>query len=114
MDIAYLSIPKEGSSSVQKALKKIFFFVDLSKKMEPKPLIVDPVEEVYRALVLGVHDYFNKSGFSKACLGLSGGVDSALVACVAVDALGKENVLGVLMPWRFVGRQCDGCSAAGK
>lgn len=54
--------------------------------------------ETYNALVLGVRDFVRKSGFGKVVLGLSGGIDSALVAAIAVDALGKENVLGVLMP----------------
>ena len=58
-------------------------------------------EEVYRALVLGTRDYLRKSGFSKALVGLSGGVDSALTAAVAVDALGPNNVVGVSMPSRF-------------
>ncbi|AKG20513.1 NAD+ synthase [Calothrix sp. 336/3] len=54
--------------------------------------------EIWNALVLGVRDYAQKCGFSKGILGLSGGVDSALVAAIASAALGKENVLGVLMP----------------
>ncbi|WP_017304671.1 NAD+ synthase [Spirulina subsalsa] len=54
--------------------------------------------EIWAALVLGVRDYARKCGFSKAVLGLSGGIDSALVAAIAVEALGAENVLGVLMP----------------
>ena len=54
--------------------------------------------EIYSALVLGVKDYARKCGFSKAILGLSGGIDSALVAAIASEALGAENVLGVLMP----------------
>jgi NAD+ synthase (glutamine-hydrolysing) len=54
--------------------------------------------EIWQALVLGVQDYARKCGFSKAILGLSGGVDSSLVAAIAAAALGKENVLGVLMP----------------
>lgn len=54
--------------------------------------------EIYAALVLGLRDYATKCGFSKAVLGLSGGIDSALVAAIAVDALGAKNVLGVLMP----------------
>ncbi len=60
-----------------------------------------PLQEtaaVYEALVLGVRDYFRKCRFSKAVLGLSGGIDSALVACIAAEALGPENVLGVTMP----------------
>ena len=59
------------------------------------------VEEVYRALVTGTRDYIRKSGFSKALVGLSGGIDSALTATVAADALGPENVVGVTMPSRY-------------
>jgi NAD+ synthase (glutamine-hydrolysing) len=55
-------------------------------------------EEIYRALVLGVRDYFAKCGFRRAVLGLSGGIDSAVTAAIAVEALGKENVIGVSMP----------------
>ncbi|NMG18123.1 NAD+ synthase [Brasilonema bromeliae] len=55
-------------------------------------------EEIWHALVLGLRDYVRKCGFSKVVLGLSGGIDSSLVAAVATAALGKENVLGVLMP----------------
>ncbi|MCH8298280.1 MAG: NAD+ synthase, partial [Chloroflexi bacterium] len=62
---------------------------------------MDGPEEIYRALVLATGDYLRKSGFSKALVGLSGGVDSALTATVAVDALGKENVVGITMPSRY-------------
>ncbi len=55
-------------------------------------------EEIWHALVLGLKDYIHKCGFSKVVLGLSGGIDSALVATIASTAIGKENVLGVLMP----------------
>ncbi|MBP5974832.1 NAD+ synthase [Brasilonema sp. CT11] len=55
-------------------------------------------EEIWHALVLGLRDYVRKCGFSKVVLGLSGGIDSSLVAAVATAALGKENVLGILMP----------------
>ncbi|WP_413168422.1 NAD+ synthase [Capilliphycus salinus ALCB114379] len=55
-------------------------------------------EEIWLALVLGVRDYVRKCGFSKVVLGLSGGIDSSLVAAIAAEAVGKENVLGVLMP----------------
>jgi NAD+ synthase (glutamine-hydrolysing) len=57
--------------------------------------------EIYRALVLGTRDYVTKNGFKKVVLGLSGGIDSALTACIAVDALGSDNVVGVLMPSEF-------------
>ena len=58
-------------------------------------------EEVYGALVLGTRDYVIKSGFEKVIIGLSGGIDSALTAALAVDALGAENVMGVAMPSRY-------------
>jgi NAD+ synthase (glutamine-hydrolysing) len=62
---------------------------------------LSPVEEVYEALVLGTRDYARKNGFTDAVIGLSGGVDSSLVAAVAVDALGPDHVHGVLMPSRY-------------
>lgn len=61
-------------------------------------------ESIYQALVLGVRDYFAKCGFSKAVLGLSGGIDSALVAAIAAEALGPRNVLGITMPSPFSSR----------
>ncbi|MCH8296963.1 MAG: NAD+ synthase, partial [Chloroflexi bacterium] len=72
-------------------------------KLPPQPPVEPPreVEEVYQALVLGTHDYLTKSGFSKVLIGLSGGVDSALTATVAVDALGHKNVVGISMPSRY-------------
>jgi NAD+ synthase (glutamine-hydrolysing) len=57
-----------------------------------------PEAEIWHALVLGVRDYARKTGFKNVLLGLSGGVDSALTAAIAADAMGRENVLGVLMP----------------
>jgi NAD+ synthase (glutamine-hydrolysing) len=62
---------------------------------------LDPISEVYQALVLGTRDYVRKNGFKKVVLGLSGGIDSALTAAIAVDALGAENVIGVSMPSVF-------------
>ena len=63
--------------------------------------LLEGESEIYGALVLGVRDYVGKNGFRKVVLGLSGGIDSALTACIAVDALGHENVVGVLMPSDF-------------
>lgn len=59
------------------------------------------VEQIHDALILGIKDYFRKSGFSKAVLGLSGGIDSAVVCALACSALGAENVMAVLMPSKF-------------
>lgn len=60
-------------------------------------------QDIYRAIVLGTRDYIRKNGFTKACFGLSGGVDSALVAKIAVDALGAENVTALVMPSIYSG-----------
>ena len=60
-----------------------------------------PEEAVYRALVLGLRDYFQKCGFERAVLGLSGGIDSAVTACLAVAALGSKNVRGISLPSQF-------------
>lgn len=72
--------------------------VDLSASSCPIPFEYDQMTNLLNALKLGVKDYFTKFGFSKACLGLSGGIDSALVAYIAASALGPENVLGISMP----------------
>ncbi len=63
--------------------------------------IPDTIQRIHDALVLGIREYFSKQGFTKAILGLSGGIDSALVLALAVDALGAENVKAVLLPSRF-------------
>ncbi|MEX1038074.1 MAG: NAD+ synthase [Acidimicrobiia bacterium] len=84
-----------------------FFVVDCPLPGEPSPHAADPaallgpVEEVYRALTTGLSDYVTKNGFSGVLIGLSGGIDSALTATVAADAIGPENVWGVSMPSRF-------------
>jgi NAD+ synthase (glutamine-hydrolysing) len=71
---------------------------DLEPRVEET---LPPVREVYEALVLGTRDYVVKNGFTDVVVGLSGGIDSSLVAAIAVDALGPEHVIGVLMPSRF-------------
>lgn len=63
--------------------------------------VLDELEEVYQALVLGARDYVQKNGFNKIVLGLSGGIDSSLTAAIGVDALGADNVVGVIMPSQF-------------
>lgn len=68
----------------------------------PLPEIVpDPISLIHKALVTGIRDYFSKSGFKKAIIGLSGGIDSAVCTCLAAEALGKENILALLMPSRY-------------
>jgi NAD+ synthase (glutamine-hydrolysing) len=68
--------------------------------LPPRPSVtpLPPVAEVFQALVVGTRDYVRKNGFRRIVIGLSGGVDSSLVAAIAVEALGKENVSGVTMP----------------
>lgn len=79
-------------------------FYHSSKRGPLAPRIAEELgeeEEIYRALVLGTRDYARKNGFAKAVLSLSGGIDSGLVAAIAADALGSENVIAVYMPSRY-------------
>lgn len=70
-----------------------------NKELNPAKLLPElNIDQVYKALVLGVKDYFNKMGFKRAILGSSGGIDSAVTLAIACDALGKENVHAILMP----------------
>ena len=80
-------------------------------RLEVKPLqamaarSLEPIEQIYGALVLGTRDYVRKNGFTKVLLGLSGGIDSSVTTAVAVTALGAENVVGVTMPSKFSSHQ---------
>jgi NAD+ synthase (glutamine-hydrolysing) len=65
----------------------------------------DPVEEIFKALKLGLSDYVRKNGFQKVVIGLSGGIDSSLVAAIAAEALGRENVIGVAMPSEYSSKE---------
>lgn len=69
-----------------------------SGNLQPK---TETIEKIYHALIVGIRDYFTKMGFKSATLGLSGGIDSALVLVLAVEALGKDNVRVLLMPSRY-------------
>jgi NAD+ synthase (glutamine-hydrolysing) len=70
-----------------------------AEPLPPQP--TDLLDEVYQALVLGTGDYARKNGFTKTLLGLSGGIDSSVVAAIAVAALGAESVVGLTMPSKF-------------
>jgi NAD+ synthase (glutamine-hydrolysing) len=89
--------------------KTISLPVPVQALRRPVPLRVAPrldrAEEIYRALLIGTSDYVKKNGFKGVVIGLSGGVDSSLVAAVAVDAIGKENVHGIFMPSRFTSQE---------
>ena len=99
--------------SQAKEFEEDLCIVDIEKKdngqldinpISPSCYSSEPPHEIFevkQALVLGTRDYVRKNGFSKVVIGLSGGIDSALVATLAVEALGKENVIGISMPSRF-------------
>jgi NAD+ synthase (glutamine-hydrolysing) len=92
-------MPNGGVAALAKSFEEDLVFFDSSSgvgdiRCQPK----NELEAAYRALALGTRDYVRKCGFRKAVIGLSGGIDSALVATIAADALGRENVLGVSMP----------------
>jgi len=83
---------------------------DMLPKRGLKPL--GEIEEIYQALVLGLKDYVAKNGFKKVVIGLSGGIDSSLVAGLAVDALGRDNVIGIFMPSRYSSKESETDAAA--
>ncbi|MBF0457638.1 MAG: NAD+ synthase [Nitrospirae bacterium] len=86
----------------QNEIKKIFICDRVPKEKSPvqqHPVChMDYYEEIYNALVLGTRDYVTKNGFKSVVIGLSGGIDSSIVACIAVDAVGADNVRGIFMP----------------
>ena len=102
-DGSSLAIGADGTLLAQaNAFEEDLVFVDTvarSGDIRPKDHTRDA--GIYEALVLGTRDYVRKCGFSKALVGLSGGIDSALVAAIAVDALGHENVRGITMPSQY-------------
>ena len=76
---------------------KINFLHEPTRREEKQ----NEIEQIHKAIILGIRDYFSKSGFKQAILGLSGGIDSAVVCALAAEALGPENVMAVLLPSRF-------------
>ncbi len=95
-DLVVVDLPV-GKNNVKKSIQR---------HVMPK---FSQIERIYKALVLGTRDYIRKNGFKKVIIGLSGGIDSALVAAIAVEAIGKDNVIGVSMPSRYssVGTKTD-------
>ena len=99
---------KENQETLQQIGTPVNIHVSDYHDNGPRPAIpkqdwhvLEPLAEVYSALVMGTRDYVRKSGFQRVLLGLSGGIDSSFTITVAVDALGKENVVGVSMPSRY-------------
>jgi len=101
-DGASLVLDARGQLLAEGAMCREDFLVvetDTATPIEPAPLGAE--EMLYRALVVGLRDYMHKCGFRSAVLGLSGGIDSALTAVLAVEALGRENVRGVALPSQY-------------
>ena len=86
-----------------KSFAEDFRVIDTGKATPSATAVPAPerIALIHQALCFGIRDYFDKHGFSKAVLGLSGGIDSAIVAALAAEALGAENVMGILMPSRY-------------
>ena len=98
-DSLVFDISLEENPNTKKCKVSNFNLEKYSKSKNKEPM--DDLEEVYAALVTGTKDYVKKSGFEKVIVAISGGIDSALVATIAVDALGSENVVGLSMPSRY-------------
>ncbi|OPY64845.1 MAG: Glutamine-dependent NAD(+) synthetase [Syntrophorhabdus sp. PtaU1.Bin050] len=100
--------PKKGVSGT-----RVITVADSVIQREKSPVtreevgILEPVEETYEALLLGLRDYVEKNGFRGVTIGLSGGIDSAIVAAIAVDALGKDRLTGVLMSSRYTSKESE-------
>ena len=107
-DLVIIDLPINSKKTINKNKKivnaNLNYEIKEKKKSLPKRKItkdLNKIEEIYSALVLGVHDYVKKNNFSKVSFGLSGGIDSALVASIAVNALGRANALAISMPSRY-------------
>lgn len=90
---------------IGRGFEEDYMIVNVDEPMETVTFPDCPEKDVYEGLKLGVSDYFFKSGQKKAVIGISGGLDSALVAAIAVDAIGKENIYGITMPTRFTSKE---------
>jgi len=93
--------PSGDLEACAKQFEEDLLTVDISANHGKISPVLDDAHEIYKALVVGTRDYASKNGFKKVALGLSGGVDSALVACIACDAFGPENVTAISMPSTF-------------
>ncbi|SHK34367.1 NAD+ synthase [Thermocrinis minervae] len=96
----------------EKRLNSVYLIESAHVEERELPRLKAPIEEspgedqeLYMAILLGIKDYVSRSGFKGALIGLSGGIDSSLCACLAVDALGKERVVGVFMPSEYTSKE---------
>lgn len=99
-------IDKSGNlAMLGKGFQEDEMMIDLEAVLPPLSIPYHPIASLYEALKLGISDYFKKSHFEKACLGISGGIDSAIVAHIAKEALGADNVVGVYMPSKYTSKE---------
>ncbi|VEG12174.1 NAD+ synthase [Moraxella cuniculi] len=96
------SIAHEGSRFLNQLIMANYDVATQTFDTQSKaPLVLSEESEMYQALVVGLRDYVNRSGFKGVIVGLSGGIDSALTLCIAVDALGSDRVYAVMMPYEY-------------
>lgn len=116
VDIPHEMLVKRQLSGLKKDMPscaRVITVADSVIQREKSPVtreevgILEPVAETYEALLLGLRDYVEKNGFGGVTIGLSGGIDSAIVAAIAVDALGKGQVTGVLMSSRYTSKESE-------
>jgi NAD+ synthase (glutamine-hydrolysing) len=105
--------PKTEKQGLKKSINASIrtYYIPTILNRVSKPVIlkrqirrIESIEEIFKALVLGTRDYMKKNGFGKAAIGLSGGIDSALTAVIAVKAIGAKNVVGITMPSNYSSR----------
>ncbi len=98
--------PDGTVESIAPAFEESLIIAELKGSGSFPPFVGEPwIEDIYDALVIGIRDFFRKLGLKHAYVGLSGGIDSSVVCALAVEALGKESVTGVLMPSEFTSRE---------
>ncbi len=101
-----LAVDSKGELiAIAKGFEEDDFILDLKKQKTAFFEAGSAIQDVHNALVLGVRDYFHKQGLKKALIGLSGGIDSAVCACIGVEALGQENVWSYTLPSRFTSNE---------
>lgn len=103
---SYVFSPDGSMAYEGRSFAEDFILLDLEKPLQMAERRKESeVEEIYKALILGTRDYIRKCGFSKVVIGISGGIDSSVVAALAAVAIGPENILGVMMPSRYSSKE---------
>ncbi len=99
-----LIVKPDGAYEKASQFEETIFSVNVEDEFSSQPFACFE-EQIFNALKVGLREYAKKNGFSQAALGLSGGIDSSLVAVIAVEAFGRENVFGILMPSQFTSKE---------